>query len=305
MLNELKIFYNNVKNIRHLLTEAVGENDIKKYIENHEWVYIYYSGDDKVASGYRTIRPYVLGTSSAGNLVIRAWQDNSKNSWHFSNKPTRQDSQYHDYWNDNEGTKPGWRMFRLDKITKVYPTGKRFNDSNGIVMIPAGYHEGADADMTSIITYVSTKKEPDFEYKYDREKYGDNMSRAEVNKLKWDSIKKGNKHSKSITSQDVTKLSDVASNVLKKSRGNFIVVIDDKNNFQIISAKDKDRQNVPDTAIIGGLANLYDTMVKKTAQPDQKFFNDIKSKTLNQVGEKQKISEELPSIPFEKKPFFK
>jgi hypothetical protein len=305
MLSEFKILFNNIKNFRHLLNEGVGESDLKKHIENHEWIYIYYTGDDKVAKGYRTVRPYVLGTSKAGNLVLRAWQDNPKNSWHFQNKPTRPDSRGHDYWSDHEGEKPGWRLFRLDKISKVYPTGKKFIDSNGLVMIPAGYHEGADKGMSSIIAYVSTKKEPDFEYQYDKDFYGQEYTRGEINKQKWDSIKRGNKNSKNISPQDVTKLSNIASNVLKKGKGSFLVAIDDKGNYQLITPKDKDKYGIPDIAIVGGLANLYDTLVKSNAPSDKRFFDTIKNKTLSQVGSKQEIAEELPSIPYNKKTFFK
>lgn len=308
ILNEIKQFFENIKLFRGFLNESASENDIIKYIENHEWVYIYYTGDEKTASGYRTIRPYVLGTSKAGNLVLRGWQDNPKNSWHFSNRATRPDSYNHDYWQDSEGVKPGWRMLRLDKISKIYPTGKKFIDSNGLVMIPAGYHEGGDDDMTSIISYVSTKKEPDFNYKYDKEPSGDNLKRTDISKLKWDSIRRGNKNAKKITSQDITKLSNIASNVLKKSKGSQLVVIDDKNNFQLISIADKERQNIPDSAIVGGLANLYDTLVKQNATPDQKFFTDTKNNTLRQLKDNQansKINEDLPTIPFDKKSFFK
>ena len=173
MITEGKILFDNIKNIRHLLTEGVGQDAIKTAIENHEWIYIYYNAESeegKNASGYRTVRPYVLGTSKAGNVVLRGWQDNPKNSWHFDNRETRDDSKKHDYWSDREGVKPGWRMFRLDRISKVYPIGKKFNDSNGLPMIPPGYHEGGDDGMTSIIASVSTKREPiDITYDKDQE----------------------------------------------------------------------------------------------------------------------------------------
>lgn len=314
MLNEIKILFNNIKKFRHLLTEGVGDKDIIDAIQNHEWVYLYYTGDENNKSGYRTIRPYVLGThKKSGNKVLRAWQDNPKNSYHFDNRPTRNDSQYHDYWVDEEGTKPGWRMFRLDKISKIYPIGKKFHDSNGLVMIPAGYHEGADKDMSSIDAYVSTKKEPDFEYKYDKEFYGQELSKTDVNKLRWDSIRRGNKNNRKITATDVVKLRDIASNVYKKGHGNFLVVIDDKNNYQLITTTDKDKKNIPDTAIVGSLPYLYDTLVKKNTPADNKFFNDQKNKlkinqTSSELTPEEKLMKEyenLPKIPHERKTFFK
>lgn len=318
MLNEVKILFENIKNFRQLLTEGVGEDVIKKAIENHEWIYLYYNAgneEGKNASGYRTVRPYVLGRSSAGNTVLRAYQDNPKNSWHFQNKPTRDDSQYHDFWTDSEGVKPGWRMFDLAKISKVYPTGKKFNDTNGLPMIPAGYHEGGDDNMTSIIAYVSTKTEPDFDYKYDREVQPDEISKSERDKAKWDSIRRGNKNKKKITADDVVKLRDVASRVQKTAHGNYLVVIDDQNNFQLMLAKDKDKQNIPDTAIVGSLPYLYDSLVKKNAPADNKFFNDIKNKTQSDLRLKAQdaanqpepeIKEtKIPEIPYKKMTFFK
>jgi hypothetical protein len=307
MLVEEKILFNNIKNLRHLITEDVGGNNIVNAIQNHEYLYIYYSGDDNNKMGYRTIRPYVLGTSKAGNKVLRAWQDNPKNSYSFDNKPTRPDSQNHDYWTDEQGMKPGWRMFRVDKISKAYPTGKKFHDSNNLVMIPTGYHEGGDDDMTSIDAYVSTKKDAGLDYKYDKEFRGQQQTKADAGKQKWDSIRRGNKNNRKITAADVTKLRDIASNVYKENRGNFLVAIDDKNNFQLIRIKDKDKQNIPDSAIVGNLPNLYNTLVQKNAPVNDKFFKDqlntVKSGVTNTTTEIKETN--LPSIPFEKKTFFK
>lgn len=318
MINELKILFENIKNFRHLITEGVGEKDIVNAIQNHEYLYIYYEGDDGNNYGYRTIRPYVLGThKKSGNAVLRAWQDNPKNSHDFENRATRKDSENHDYWVDGEGIKPGWRMFRLDKITKVYPIGKKFNDSNGLVMIPAGYHEGGDDDMSDVVAYVSTKTQPDFDYKYDKAFSGDTMSKSAMMTQKWDSIRRGNKNKKKITADDVIKLSDIASRVMKKNKNSFFVAIDDKNNFQLVLVSDKDKKSIPDGAIVGGLANLYDTLVKSKAPAEDAFFKSTKTKTqrdleLNKQKEMdkgfstiQEIDINLPKIPYIRKPFFK
>ena len=300
MLSENKIIFENIKTFRHLINEQVSDSNIINAINNHEWVYLYYGGDENTKRGYRTVRPYVLGThKSNGKSVLRAWQDNPKNSFHFDNKPTRKDSKFHDYWVDGEGSKPGWRMFRVDKILQIYPTGKKFHDSNGLVMIPAGYHEGADKDMSSIVAYISTKKEPDFEYEYDKEFYGDEKSKKEISKEKWDSIRRGNKNRKKITAQDVTKLRDIASNVFKKAHGNFLVVIDDKNNYHLIRVDDKTKKNIPDTAIVGSLPKLYDELVKKD-QHDDRFFKNSLNQALNERNEK-----EMKRFPHNVRTFFK
>ena len=297
MLNEVKILFNNIKNFRHLITEAVSDNDIIKYIQNHEYVYINYAGDGEHKKGYRTIRPYVLGTTKNGNKVLRAWQDNKKNSYSFDNRPTRDDSENHDYWNDENGFVPGWRMFSLDKITSIYPTGKRFNKSDGTVMIPTGYHEGGDDNMSSIIAYVSTKTEPDFEP-------NDVIPTTDEKKTKWTNFTRGNKSNRKITASDVVKLRDIASRIFKKSRGSFLVAINNNNDFELIDVRD--RQKVPDSAIVGNLPNLYDTLVKQN-QPEDNFFKVARQKAKTQrEAEKNNIREaEMPTIPFEKKTFFK
>ena len=318
MVNELKILFENIKNLRHLLKEGVGESGIVDAINNHEWVYLYYNGDNeegKNATGYRTVRPYVLGTNAAGTTLLRAWQDNPKNSWHFDNRATRDDSAKHDYWSDREGVKPGWRLFNVDKISKIYPTGKKFNDENGLPMIPPGYREGADANIPNIRAWVSTKTEPDFDMKYDKDQEIEVVPKADRDKEKWDSIRRGNKNRKQITAPDVVKLRDVASRVQKTAHGNYLVVIDDKNNFQLMLSKDKDKQNIPDQAIVGSLPYLYDSLVKKNAPADDKFFNDVKNKTQTDLRMKAQdaanqpepeIKEtKTPEIPYKKMTFFK
>lgn len=288
MAEEKKILRENIKIFRHLLTEAVGESDIVKYIQNHEYVYIYYGGDDTNKRGYRTIRPYVLGTNKSGNQVLRAWQDRGK-SVSFATRPTRSDSYEHDYWDEN-GAKPGWRMFRLDKIEKVYPTGKKFNNPDGTVMIPPKYNEGSDGDMTSIIAYVSSKREPDFVPKEVQPTTGEKRT-------KWDNFSRGNKNNRKITADDVVKLRDIASRVYKKKLGSWLVVINNDNEFDIINVNDKNK--VPQQAIVGNLPNLYDTLVNSNKQ-DDRFFKNTLNQTQNQLKE-----EELSTIPYKKKTFFK
>lgn len=299
-LTEVKILFDNIKNFRKLLTESVSDNDIIKYIENHEYLYIYYSGDGENKKGYRTIRPYVLGVSTAGNRVIRAWQDNKKNSFSFDNRPTRNDSQGHDYWNDEKGIVPGWRMFDLNKIEKIYPTGKRFHNSDGSVMIPPNYKEGSDKGMSNIIAYVSSKREPVVEPTEPQE-----PTQTGVKQNKWDNFSRGNKNNRKITADDVLKLRDIASRVYKKSRGSFLVVINNNNDFDIISVKDK--MKVPQNAIVGTLTNLFDTLVNQKSPTEDSFFKNSMDKAKKQREQELNNTKgnKSPTIPFEKKTFFK
>jgi hypothetical protein len=284
MTGELKILFENIKNFRHLLTEAVGDDAIIKAINNHEYIYVYYEGDESNQKGYRTIRPYVLGTSSAGNKVIRAWQERGKSASYSS----AQRGVEHDYWHDNDGKiKPGWRMFRLDKISSSYPTGKKFNNADGTVMIPPKYKEGSDANMSNIIAYVSTKKEPEFVPRTP-------TTRPDGGRFK--RFANANKEHRKITPDDVMKLYDIAKRVYKKSAGKYLVVINDNDEYELLDANQKN--NIPEKAVVGNLPNLYDTLVKRTA-PGQNdvFFKDTLNKTNTELKNQ--------TIPFERKTFFK
>jgi hypothetical protein len=306
MNEETKILRENIITFRHLITEGVSDADISKYINNHEVVFIYYEGDEKTESGKRSVRPYVLGTDKrSGKKVLRAWQDNGA-SWHFANrntrpqaKPTPEKSQFHDYWNDKGGTKPGWRMFRVDKISKIYPTGVKFNDSRGGPLIPPGYHEGGDDDMSSIDAYVSTKAEPDFDYQFKKDYEGDVDTVDQQTQAKWDSIKMGNKNGQKISAEEVIKLRDLASRVIKKKHSNFLVVVDGQKNYHLITPKQKEVHQIPDVAILGSLPHLYDSVVNANKTPDSTFFKSKLSQT------QQGLNEELPTIPHDKTTFFK
>jgi hypothetical protein len=70
-----------------------------------------------------------LGTSKAGNKVMRAWDE--EGSSHTAYK--------------GEQPLPGWRLFRLDKILSLKPTGENFTE-----MRP-NFNPNGDKSMISII----------------------------------------------------------------------------------------------------------------------------------------------------------
>jgi hypothetical protein len=101
-----------------------------------------------------------------------------------------------------------------------------------------------------------------------------------------------------MSADDVVKLRDIASRVYKKKHGNFLVAVDDKNNLHLITPQQKQKQNIPDTAIYGSLPYLYDTLVNPNKKPDDKFFK-------TKLSQAQQLSEENPSIPYKKMTFFR
>lgn len=85
--------------VEQLILEVASRSQIEQAIEKKQRVRIFYRGDEESVAGYRNIEPYVLGLSSADNLIVRAWQINGV---------TDTDS-------------PGWKTFRVDKINEWRP----------------------------------------------------------------------------------------------------------------------------------------------------------------------------------------
>jgi len=76
--------------MRALICEAIG---------NRQMLRLFYAG------GFRTVEPYVYGTSSAGNEVLSAFQ-------------TQGHSQ--------SGASKGWKMFKVEEISQLSVSPERF-----------------------------------------------------------------------------------------------------------------------------------------------------------------------------------
>lgn len=303
MSNESNILFDNIRKFRGdiLLTEGVNDKIIEDAINNHQYLYIYYAGDESSERGYRTIRPYVLGTNKNGT-VLRAWQDN-RNSDTFKNRPTRSDDHRHDWWVDDHfgGIKPGWRFFRVDRISKAYPTGEKFNDKDGRVIIPSDYHEGGDNDMMSVIAYVSSKSEPEAvprEIPTQPQKGG-----------KWAGFMKADasRYKKTTPPNVINGLYYKAKDVYHQSPNSYFVAVDDTGNFRLIHVRNK--TVFPKNAIIGDLTTLYDRTVKRekaaAGRQTRKIKDDLKKQSEERKKQEMVKENESPTIPFERKPFFK
>ena len=302
MNGESKILIENVKHFRQLLTEGVSDKAIIDAINKHEFLYIYYHGETTQETGYRTIRPFVLGVNTSGNLALRAWQDKGRSDSLRPDAP-RQKRLSHEYEIDKDGvTKPGWRLFLVDHITSIVPMHKKFVDEKGQVEIPPGYKEN-DADMTGGIVASVTGKP---------------TVRGIVQPTKpkvprWEKYKNADKNNRKITKNDVLGLIDIAKRVMKKPITDFFVAIDDRNNFNLQDIISKPK--FPQNAYVDDLPNLYNRFVMKTpvnkAAQDQ-FAKTQKDKMVRDIAEKEnKITKNPPmfreneNIPIIRKTFFK
>ena len=117
------------ESLKGLICELASIDDVVDCIKNKKKCVIYYDGDEPGGRGLRDIEPVCLGVSKAGNKVVRAW-DNEGSS-HTAYK--------------GEQPLPGWRLFRLDKILYLKPTGENFTE------MKPGYNPNGDKSMVSVI----------------------------------------------------------------------------------------------------------------------------------------------------------
>jgi hypothetical protein len=290
MISEAKILFENIKHFRQLLTEGVNDKVIVDAINQHKFLYIYYKGETTIETGYRTIRPFVLGVNTGGNLAVRAWQDKGRSDSLRADSPRNR--LHHEHEVDTDGViKPGWRLFLVDHITSAIPTGKRFIDAQGNVEIPTGYKEN-DKDMTGgiIASVTAGEKTP--------------VSGIPATKQKmprWDKYKDANKNNRQITKADVLGLNDIAKKVMKKPISDFFVAIDNKNNYNLQDIRTKGK--FPQNAYVDDLVNLNKNLVTNVAPSTaqtQEFPKKQKADMINSL-----VKKENENNPIDKKTFFK
>jgi len=92
-------------NLYQILKEVVIKSNVDDAINNRQVVIITYSDEENRAPEARTIEPYDVGITKAGNEAVRAFQ------WE----------------GDTYRGIPEWKLFRLDRITSWQPTSTTFN----------------------------------------------------------------------------------------------------------------------------------------------------------------------------------
>jgi predicted DNA-binding transcriptional regulator YafY len=117
---------------KSLILEIASIESVVDAIKKKDRLIIYYDGDEPGGRGLREIEPVCFGYSKAGNAVLRAWDiEGSSHRDYLGEKPL-----------------PSWRLFRLDKILSLKPTGETFN-------IPRpNYNPSGDKSMSNVIINV-------------------------------------------------------------------------------------------------------------------------------------------------------
>ena len=124
--------------LKSLICEIASIDGVVDSIKKRQVVIIYYDGDEPGGRGIRQIEPVCLGTSKAGNKILRAWDDEGAS--HTAYK--------------GEQPLPGWRIFRLDKILSIKPTGEVYNTPK------PGYNFNGDKSMVSVIINAKFDNNP-------------------------------------------------------------------------------------------------------------------------------------------------
>lgn len=118
--------YNTLKN---LIVEVAAIDNIVDSIRNRKRVVIYYDGDEPGGRGLRVIEPVCYGYSKADNPVLRAWDyEGASHTAYLGEKPL-----------------PGWRLFRVDRITYYQPSAEVFNEPR------PNYNSNGDKSMSKVI----------------------------------------------------------------------------------------------------------------------------------------------------------
>ena len=126
------------ESLKGLICEIASIGSVQDAINRRQVITVYYDGDEPGGRGIREVEPVALGKSKAGNLVMRGWD--------------REGASHTGY--KGEQPLPGWRLFRLDKILSLKPTGEVYNQPH------PGYNFNGDKSMVSIITIAKFDNNP-------------------------------------------------------------------------------------------------------------------------------------------------
>lgn len=283
MHNESKILVDNVKSFRKAnLNEGISDSEMEKAIHDHKILHIYYIGDDTYYKGFRTIKPFVLGThKKTGNKVVRAWQDyGSSDSYRGLGRTPRKDHEYH---SDHKGrTKPGWRLFRLDNIASMMPSGEKFNPSNIINKTTGAQYNPNDNDMSSIIAAIKPSPDNAVQTKGLDSITGTDVIKQKADKSdfatqapKFQRFFKASDKTREATKEEIDHLWHLATDQKKKSPKNLYVVQNEKGDMMLRNKKAIEK--IPQTSIVGNLDDLHKKYFRTGPVP-MSFFDKIRKK---------------------------
>jgi hypothetical protein len=286
MLKEKDILIDNIKSFR-IINEAVDGNVIEKAINDYEYLYIYYSGDKTIQKGYRVVKPFVYGTYKKGTknngaYVLRAWEESgNSDSFYGLNRKRRKD---HEYFTDYLGTSPGWRVFFVDKITSILPTGKKFNlDKDGF----PPFYKGENDKEINVVTCIPLNKQNTLSTDgLDSSTEPDEIEQN-VDEPIFNSQKQSNKFyafnagakQREIANDEIKKIYDRIKNVSKKNVRDYIIATNEDGDF--VPLNKKYENIISRDSYVGNLYDLYNRMVNNAQPMGNDFFEKGKDNVIN------------------------
>lgn len=269
-----QLIFEHIKNMKLLLTENVNKDDIIDSIQKQKVLYIYYAGDDTITKGYRTIEPYLLGVSTAGNVVVRAWQQaGASDSNKGIKRPRRPD----------KDAIPGWRLFYLDGITSILPTGKIFSVEEG--KIRPKYNPN-DKQMKEIFIAVDPTKKDNLVISGQDSIVEPNSTQKSVSMFKDQSDKFksdiGYKSKPENEKKNVIDLYELITKHKKKSPSSYFVVNKDGQYYAVTK---NGLNKFDNNDVLGNLKELF-IKYSDNIKPSQSFFNQQRELFKNSLNKK-------------------
>jgi len=252
-----------------LITESINRDDLIDAINKRKVVYIYYSGvegksndgEGVITKGYRTIEPYLLGITHAGNFVVRAWQQSgASDSNKGLNRIPRPD---HDIL-------PGWRLFYVDGITSFLLTGKHFSTNKN--KIRPNYNPN-DEQMKEIILAIDPDQ-PETEISgvdslKKSDKFSDKLSKFDTQTKKFKDFYDDKKNKNQILKKKINDFYELVTKHRKKSPREYFLVYKGDN---IVAVTKKTADKLDKKEIIGNLKDLF-IKYNPSNRPTKSFFN--------------------------------
>lgn len=294
MLNEIKILHKNIQKLRKfILSEDVSKNTITDAISHHKIIYMYYAGDDTILKGYRTIRPFVLGThKKTGNIVLRAWQDaGSSDSYRGLNRTPRKGHEIH---NGPKGTQPGWRLFRIDAITSFLPTGEEFEPREFFNVGGVKYNPN-DKDMSDIIKSIEITPQTGMgisgtdsidDPEITSTKFKDREFDVQTSKFK--QFFKAAEKTRNATKEEIKYWWDIVKKQRKKSPRNYWMIQNEKGDMVLVTDNAVKNDRIKPESIVGNLQDLYNEFIVEPQPYKNDFAKDRENLLKNKLKNKSK-----------------
>jgi len=224
--NESTIIFENIRNLRQVLNEGISESSLHKAMDETKYLYIYYAGDYTILKGYRTIIPM-----ETTQKVVKGENRQYLSAWQIAGSSDSKKK----YTNTKGKSEFGWRLFRIDKIVSLLPTGRTVK-KNGLP---------PSLDPNDFNPYSGTN--------------GRTLHVIDI-----DGIKTGatDQTQQEPTPEQIKNLYDIVVRYRKEAVNKFIVVQD--NSGDLVVKPITQLNKIPPESIKGNLLDLYQKLVAPT-----------------------------------------